>query len=170
MIWIAGGIALVGLYVISKYSKSQSQPFIGPIEPAHLPELEGPVSWKPSEIESLIAEICDEENFNNPRLAIAIAKAESSLNVKAYNPEGSYGLMQLKLATARAFNPVIVSTDDLYDPFNNIRAGVRYIQYLWNKYNDINSTIQAYNLGETKFDAGKTSLDYLRKVLRYYNG
>lgn len=91
-----------------------------------------------------------------------IAITESSLNPDALGDNGrSYGLMQIQFPTAKFFG--VQSADDLFDPETNIMAGSGFLADLLSRH-DEEEAIQAYNLGETKFNAGKISPDYLAKV------
>jgi soluble lytic murein transglycosylase-like protein len=103
------------------------------------------------------------------RLLRAIIKVESNFNPQAKNPlDPSYGLCQImpSLAKGLGFFP-----DEylLYDPAYNLEIAGVFLSHLKRKYNnDLDSIIQAYNLGETKFDKGYKSPDYLEKVKKYY--
>lgn len=135
-------------------------------------------TWSPADVKALIDEICAEENYGRPQLAKAIARTESSFDPRAVNPgdhaptdavdQGdSAGLMGLKVPTARAYVPWVESIEDLYDPFTNVRAGVRFLKDLEIKYAGtyaLEGVVQIYNLGETRFLKGERSPDYLARV------
>ncbi len=78
-------------------------------------------------------------------LVKAIVHVESAFNPWARSPKGAHGLMQLLPETARRYG---VSQHDLYDPYHNIQAGVRYLKFLTTQFRDIRHVIAAYNAGE----------------------
>jgi len=103
------------------------------------------------------------------RLLRAIIKVESDFNPQAKNlKDPSYGLCQINPALAKGLG---FFPDEylLYDPAYNLEIACVFLSHLKRKYNnDLDSIIQAYNLGETKFDKGIKSTDYLEKVKKYY--
>lgn len=103
------------------------------------------------------------------RLLRAIIKVESNFNPAAKNlSDPSYGLCQINPALAKGLG---FFPDEylLYDPAYNLEVACVFLSHLKRKYNnDLDSIIQAYNLGETKFDKGYKSTDYLEKVKKYY--
>ncbi len=101
------------------------------------------------------------------KLLRAFAKVESDLTPSAIGDQGnSIGLMQLQHWHWEANG---LSREDMFDPDKNIQVGSGFIADLMGKYaGDVDSVIQAYNLGETKFNKGYTSPDYLAKVKREY--
>jgi soluble lytic murein transglycosylase-like protein len=103
------------------------------------------------------------------KLLRAFATVESNLKETAIGDNGrSIGLMQVQLIIGQAYAGVSDLTE-LYDPDKNVEAGSGYIADLMSKYgDDLDSVIQAYNLGETKFNKGYLSLDYLAKVKTEY--
>jgi len=103
------------------------------------------------------------------KLLRAFATVESSLKETATGDDGrSIGLMQVQLLIGKAYAGV-QDLSELYNPDKNVEAGSGYIADLMVKYDsDLDSVIQAYNLGETKFNKGYLSTDYLRKVTKEY--
>lgn len=103
------------------------------------------------------------------KLLRAFATVESDLKETATGDNGaSIGLMQIQLIIGRAYAGV-QSLSELYDPDKNIEAGSGFVADLMRKYDgDLDSVIQAYNLGETKFNKGYLSVDYLSKVKKEY--
>lgn len=103
-------------------------------------------------------------------LVKAVIHAESGFNPLATSNKGARGLMQLMPATAAQYG-----TDDLYDPAQNIRAGVRHLKYLLTRYkSNVSLAVAAYNAGESavKRYRGVPPYDetrqYLQKVLAYH--
>lgn len=70
---------------------------------------------------------------------------------------GSYGLMQMSLATARALG-FTGTAQDLYDPGQNIALGAKYLRDLLREAGaggyGIDSAISAYNAGNSKWRRG----------------
>ncbi len=77
-------------------------------------------------------------------LVRAIMHAESWFQRDAVSHAGAQGLMQLMPATQRRFGVV-----DPFDPLDNITAGVAYLAWLSEEFNDdLSRVIAAYNAGE----------------------
>jgi soluble lytic murein transglycosylase-like protein len=78
-------------------------------------------------------------------LVKAIVHTESYFNPDATSKVGASGLMQLMPATAERYG-----VTDIYDPRQNLEAGVRYLRYLLVKYgNRMRYAVAAYNAGES---------------------
>jgi soluble lytic murein transglycosylase-like protein len=96
-----------------------------------------------TEVDGYIVESCARHNID-PLLIFAQMKQESGFKQKATSHKGASGLMQLIPATARRFGVV-----DIYDPQQNIEAGVKYMRWLLNKFDgDTRLALAAYNAGE----------------------
>ena len=103
-------------------------------------------------------------------LVKAVIHAESHFNPQATSHKGASGLMQLMPQTAAKYG-----IRDLYNPKQNIEAGVRHLRYLLVKYgNNLKYVIAAYNAGEkaVKKYAGippyPETQRYVTKVLKYH--
>ena len=80
----------------------------------------------------------------DPLLVAAVIEQESKFRHTARSQVGAKGLMQLMPKTGRW-----MGARDLYDPEQNVDAGVRYIKYLQSQFNgNLKNTIAAYNAGE----------------------
>jgi soluble lytic murein transglycosylase-like protein len=80
----------------------------------------------------------------DPLLIYAQMHQESSFKKKATSYKGASGLMQLMPATARRFG-----VTSIYDPKQNIDAGVKYMRWLMDTFgNDVNLALAGYNAGE----------------------
>lgn len=80
----------------------------------------------------------------DPLLVAAVIEQESKFSHTAHSQVGARGLMQLMPKTGRW-----MGASDLYDPEQNVDAGVKYIKYLQSRFDgNLNKTIAAYNAGE----------------------
>jgi hypothetical protein len=84
----------------------------------------------------------------NPKLAIAVIKAESAFNINARSSKNALGLMQLIPATAARFN-----VKNAFDPVQNIRGGLAYLRWLLAYFRgDVALVAAGYNAGEGAVD------------------
>jgi soluble lytic murein transglycosylase-like protein len=80
----------------------------------------------------------------DPALVAAVIEQESKFHRTARSSVGARGLMQLMPRTGRW-----LGAQNLYDPAQNVDAGVKYIKYLQHRFDgNVNKTIAAYNAGE----------------------
>jgi TPR repeat protein len=80
----------------------------------------------------------------DPRLVMAIIRAESNFNPGAISPKNAQGLMQLIPETAQRFN-----VRKPFDPEQNIRGGLAYLRWLLAYFKgDVELVAAAYNAGE----------------------
>lgn len=101
-------------------------------------------------------------------LVKAIIHVESSFNPYAISHRGARGLMQVMPETAKRHG-----IHDIYDPAENVEAGIRHLKYLTVLFNNKNYLVlAAYNAGENavRRHGGippypETEL-YVRKVLQ----
>jgi soluble lytic murein transglycosylase-like protein len=117
----------------------------------------------------LIRTAADREGVSRG-LVKAIIHTESGFNPKALSKPGAQGLMQLMPATADRYD-----VTDVFDPGQNINAGVRHIRYLLGRYdNDLTLTLAAYNAGERNVEKYNgvppfpETQDYVRRVMSRY--
>lgn len=90
----------------------------------------------------LIAELAEEHEVD-PALVKAVIRAESAFDRKAVSRAGARGLMQLMPRIARHHG-----VSDPNDPRQNIRAGVRLLRDLLDRFdNDFRLALAAYNAG-----------------------
>ena len=82
----------------------------------------------------------------NPQVVAALIRAESAGNPRAVSHKGARGLMQLMPATAERFG---TRKEKLYDPKENLEAGIRYLSWLVEQFpGDLSKVLAAYNAGE----------------------
>lgn len=80
----------------------------------------------------------------DPLLIFAQMSQESSFQGKAASPKGARGLMQLMPTTAIRWG-----VKNIYNPKQNIEAGVRYMRWLLDEFGgDVKLALAAYNAGE----------------------
>jgi soluble lytic murein transglycosylase-like protein len=108
----------------------------------------------------------------DPLLIYAQMHQESSFKLKATSYKGASGLMQLMPATARRFG-----VTSIYDPKQNIDAGVRYMRWLLNTFGgDVVLALAGYNAGEgavwkygNQVPPYRETQEYVRRITARYN-
>jgi hypothetical protein len=108
----------------------------------------------------------------DPMLMYAQMHQESGFKLKATSNKGASGLMQLMPPTARRFG-----VTDIYDPQQNIDAGVKYMRWLLNKFDgDVRLALAGYNAGEgavmkygNQIPPYKETQEYVRRITARYN-
>jgi soluble lytic murein transglycosylase-like protein len=86
----------------------------------------------------------------NPGLVAAVIRAESAFDPRAISRKGARGLMQLMPATGERYG---LRPAELFDPAKNVDAGVRYLRFLADRFDDDLARILAgYNAGEGTVD------------------
>ena len=108
----------------------------------------------------------------DPLLIYAQMHQESSFKLKARSYKGASGLMQLMPATARRFG-----VTDIYEPRQNIDAGVKYMRWLLDTFDgDVNLALAGYNAGEgavmkygRQIPPYNETRDYVKKITTRYN-
>jgi soluble lytic murein transglycosylase-like protein len=107
----------------------------------------------------------------DPALVVAVIEQESRFKPRARSHVGARGLMQLMPRTGRW-----MGARDLYNPEQNVDAGVKYIKYLDKRFNgDLKKIIAAYNGGEGNVKRYKgippfrETRQYVKKVMKNYD-
>lgn len=119
-------------------------------------------------VEALIEQTAGRHEVD-PRLVRSVVAVESNFNPYAVSPKGAQGLMQLMPATARRFGVA-----NSFDPAANLEAGVKYLKYLQDLFQDERLALAAYNAGEGAVQRHKgvppyaETQDYVEKVRRLY--
>ena len=119
-------------------------------------------------------------------LVYAIIKAESDFDKNAKSSSGALGLMQIIPSTAKWIASELDEefiSENLYDPEKNVLYGCFYLDYLFDKFNDVKVVVCAYNAGESKvrdwineegefdeslIDYNETKV-YLKRVMGFWN-
>lgn len=120
----------------------------------------------------------------NPILICAIINAESGFDKNKVSSKQAVGLMQLLPSTAASLTDQPI---DLFDPDTNITLGVKYLAYLINRFQDVDTALFAYNAGEGNVTRWLTESQYdrltscpyketnayvakIKRSLKYYRG
>lgn len=126
-----------------------------------------PIKYKAEIVE------CSTDYDLAPELIASVINVESSFKQNARSIKNAIGLMQIKLTTANYLNELNkteqIDEHELFNVKTNIKYGTQYLKYLMSKFYDINTSLAAYNAGETKvrswLRSGSCSLD--GKTLTY---
>jgi soluble lytic murein transglycosylase-like protein len=124
----------------------------------------------------------------DPLLVFSVIKQESGFDPRQRSPVGARGLMQIMPDTGRGLG--VRNPSQLYDPEVNVKAGVRYLKDMFEKFsnvamtqistidpfadNGVKSAIAAYNAGPGNVSKHggvppfSETREYVRKVLGYY--
>jgi hypothetical protein len=120
-------------------------------------------------VEMLVKEAAERHKMD-PALIRAVIETESNWNPRAHSRKGAGGLMQLIPTTAQRFGAY-----DVFNPQQNIDAGVKYLRTLLERYRgNLDLALAAYNAGEGAVDrAGgvpsyRETRSYVRKVQDAY--
>jgi hypothetical protein len=108
----------------------------------------------------------------DPLLIYAQMHQESSFKIRATSHKGASGLMQLMPATARRFG-----VTSIYDPRQNIDAGVKYMRWLLDTFRgDVTLALAGYNAGEGavmkygwNIPPYRETQEYVRRITHRYN-
>ena len=103
-------------------------------------------------------------------LVKAVIYTESYFNPHATSNKGASGLMQLMPATAEKYG-----VSDLYNPRQNIIAGIKHLRYLMTLFpNNLKHVIAAYNAGENAVNRYngippyRETQGYVKKVMKHF--
>lgn len=120
-------------------------------------------------VERLVREAADRHRVD-PALIRAVIETESNWNPGAVSRRGAAGLMQLIPTTAQRFG-----ANDVFNPQQNVDAGVRYLKTLLERYNgNLDMALAAYNAGEGAVDRAhgvpsfRETRNYVQKVQNAY--
>jgi soluble lytic murein transglycosylase-like protein len=120
-------------------------------------------------VEKLVREAADRHRMD-PALVRAVIETESNWNPRAYSRKGAGGLMQLIPTTAQRYGAY-----DLFNPQQNIDAGVQHLKRLLERYNgNLDLALAAYNAGEGAVDKAqgippfRETRNYVQKVQDAY--
>lgn len=105
-----------------------------------------------------------------PEFVHAVISAESAYNPNATSSAGAMGLMQLMPFTAKRFG-----VTNAYDPYQNIKAGTKYLRLLLDEFGSLELAAAGYNAGEGavrkyqhRIPPYRETLAYVPRVMAYY--
>ena len=120
-------------------------------------------------VEKLVREAAERHHVD-PALVRAVIETESNWNPAAISRKGALGLMQLIPTTAQRFG-----VNDVFNPKQNVDAGVRYLRTLLERYRgNLDLALAAYNAGEGAVDrahgipAYRETRNYVQRVQNAY--
>ena len=145
----------------------------------YVPNYDVPLEY---EVQEYIWKMC-QENSISYELVLALIQAESSFKIDVVSKTNDHGLMQLNATNTMDWlaDKVGISEFDPLDPYHNVSAGIWYLLYLrdyWDQYglgqeNAIVWILLSYNRGITGAKnyaaAGNVPIQdmYVQKVLGY---
>lgn len=124
-----------------------------------------------AEVDRYIVEACKLHGID-PLLIYSQMHQESAFKRNATSNKGASGYMQLMPATAARFG-----VTSIYDPQQNIFAGVKYMRWLLNRFDgDIRLALAGYNAGEgavikygNQIPPYSETQEYVRRITARYN-
>lgn len=123
----------------------------------------------PEEQQEFTYYLCDGYNLDFT-LVMALIRNESSFNPNVISSTNDYGYMQINAINHDWLTDTLGVTD-FTDPYQNIRAGLFILRKLFERYQDTNMVLMAYNMGEDGasrlWERGVYSTDYTEKILKY---
>lgn len=126
-------------------------------------------SFNDRQYDHIIRMLCREHQMDFA-LVKAVIKAESAFNPHAVSRKGAQGLMQLMPGTARD-----LMVDDPFDPYDNLRGGVRYLRQMLDTFGgNVTLALAAYNAGPGAVQSSNAvppypeTRTYVRRVLQYH--
>ena len=121
----------------------------------------------PEEIQEYLWDQCKERELNY-YIALALIERESGYRADASGDKGkSKGYMQVQERWHRE-RMKAESATDLFNPYDNIRVGLSFLDDLYEKYYCWNFALMAYNMGESKaeklWNGGTFETEYSRYI------
>lgn len=101
-------------------------------------------------------------------LVMALIQNESSFDPAVISTTNDYGYMQINKMNHQWLTDTLGVTNFI-DPYQNIRAGVFVLRKLFERYEDANMVLMAYNMGENGasrlWEKGIFETDYTQSIL-----
>lgn len=106
----------------------------------------------PKEYNEYVEQYAKEYNLNE-NIIYAIIKNESNFDKDISSNKGAIGLMQIMQETGNEVaNRINIEASNLLDAKTNIQIGTKYFSELYQKYNNTNLALAAYNAGTGNVD------------------
>lgn len=119
-----------------------------------------------NELQDYIRELCDEHEVPMP-LVLAMIECESSFRPNAISKSNDYGLMQINEGNHEWLSKEYGITDFL-DPYQNVLCGITIISQHYERFQDVDKALMAYNMGaggaKGLWDEGVYESSYSRKI------
>lgn len=119
-----------------------------------------------TELQDYIRELCDENNVSMP-LVLAMIECESSFQADAISESNDYGLMQINEGNHDWLSKEYGITDFL-DPYQNVLGGITIISQHYERFQDVDKALMAYNMGaggaKGLWDKGIYETSYSRNI------
>lgn len=172
--WFFPLLCIPGLLVLG-YRNTPEPPSAGVTEIVRAENNRLPGLWE-ERIAEQIKAVAEQYDID-PLLILAVIKIESNFRPLAVSNRGAIGLMQVKPVVVREVGDNSYDRPPfqlLLDPEANIELGVRYLDYLRERFgNDWFYILSAYNMGPTYVNQLRASdrippAHYYRKVMRAY--
>ena len=107
--------------------------------------------------------------FLERALVLGIIETESNFRVKAVSKYGAKGLMQLKQKTFDWISDTYdLKLNNVFDPVQNIKAGMYFLYWLYQRHKDIDIMIHEYYTGHKGYDEGRRNWLYVATVKKNY--
>lgn len=98
---------------------------------------------------------------------LALIDVESNYNPNSVSETDDYGLMQINICNHERLSKTLELTN-IMEPIQNVEAGSYMLGLLYQKYQDMNMTLMAYNMGESGaqrlWNEGIYETSYTKKV------
>ena len=121
----------------------------------------------PEEEQEFVFYLCSGYNMDFT-LVMALIEHESHFDPDAVSKTNDYGYMQINIQNHEWLTETLGHTD-YTDPYQNIRAGVFVLRKLFERYQDVELVLMAYNMGENGagrlWDKGVFRTDYTQEIL-----
>lgn len=127
-----------------------------------------PVFWEQRNLRTLINTASSRYEVD-PELVQAIVSVESAYDPLAVSPKGAMGLMQLMPETAARYG-----VSNPFNPRENVAGGIRYLQDLLHRFENLRHALAAYNAGETAIvryrgiPPYRETQNYVKRVMERY--
>jgi soluble lytic murein transglycosylase len=185
-------------YLLSKIAYESGDAYLGILNAERMLHLAEPyyLIFFPEEILTLLYPYVYSEEIDMYReisdsnldscFILAIIREESRYNIKARSRSGALGLMQIMPGTANWIHRRSTTRADLFQPALNIQIGIKYLEYLINRFGSSYLVLAAYNGGPTNlskwielYDEGEIykfieripfpeTRNYIKKVIASY--